>query len=75
MASATRACELGGWKHAGDLDTLAAACAEAGDFAMAVKSQEKALELTSDEKDKEKFHGHLALYQVKQPYREQTRAR
>ena len=32
IASATRACELSNWKKASRLGTLAAACAEAGDF-------------------------------------------
>src|SRR5207302_589419 len=40
---ATRACELTEWTEPGFLDTLAAACAECGEFDDAVKWQEKAV--------------------------------
>ena len=62
VASATRACELSDWKKANPLDTLAAACAEAGEFEAAVKWQQSALKLTTDAKDQEQGRGRLALY-------------
>jgi tetratricopeptide (TPR) repeat protein len=64
----TKACELTGWKNPRYLTTLAAAYAEAGDFASAVKSEEKAIEL-SREKSKGKLGPPLELYKARKPYR------
>jgi Flp pilus assembly protein TadD len=43
VAIATKACTLSSWKNAFSIDTLAAACAQAGNFAEAVKYQELAI--------------------------------
>src|ERR1700731_1241009 len=43
VAIATKACTLSSWKNAFSIDTLAAACAQAGHFADAVKYQELAI--------------------------------
>jgi tetratricopeptide (TPR) repeat protein len=69
VASATRACELTGWKGAYEVSTLAAACAEAGDFDAAVKWQEKAVALYDDAILKENARARLALYRAREPYR------
>jgi tetratricopeptide (TPR) repeat protein len=73
VESATRACELSGWKSAAILDTLAAACAETGDFDAAVKWQQKALNLvaTPDDPLRKDLEAHLRLFQAKKPYRDQ----
>jgi tetratricopeptide (TPR) repeat protein len=70
VGAATKACELTDWQESGIIDTLAAACAEIGDFGSAVKWQTKAIELEHDAKNKEEFVTRLKLYQRKQPYRD-----
>jgi tetratricopeptide (TPR) repeat protein len=75
VEDATRACELSDWKSPRSLGTLAAACAEAGDFAAAVKWQEKSLELSRDDADREKGRTRLDLYRSNKPYRMQPDAR
>lgn len=66
---ATRACELTEWAEPGFLDTLAAACAECGEFDDAIKWQEKALSLTSDEARRAEYESRLELYRDGQPAR------
>lgn len=66
---ATKGCELTEWKDLMILDTLAAACAELGDFDAAVTWQTKAIELSSNEKEKEDLGTRLKLYLEKQPFR------
>jgi tetratricopeptide (TPR) repeat protein len=67
------ACEATGWQDSGCLDTLAAACAAAGDFAEAVGWQHKAMELAG-EGEKAEYEGRLRLYESGQPYREAPRS-
>jgi serine/threonine-protein kinase len=70
VQQATRACELTDWRNPVYLDTLAAACAEAGNFEQAVSWQTKALELLSGDEEKAEARSRLDLYQRGQPYRE-----
>jgi TPR repeat protein len=52
------------------LDTLAAACAEAGQFAKAAGAEKEAIALVSDEKTKKEYLSRLKLYESNTPYRE-----
>ena len=70
VEAAIEACELSRWKEAYCLESLAAAYAESGDFAAAVKWQVKAIELEADPKEKEEYRARLKLFQEKKPYRE-----
>src|SRR5205814_4193515 len=73
---ATRACELTAWKNSVFLDTLAAAYAEAGDFARAVEYQTKAADLAvGDKKQEADLRRRIGLYERKQPYRDPAFAR
>jgi tetratricopeptide (TPR) repeat protein len=66
---ATKACELTDWKMLTFVDTLAAACAEAGDFERAVKWEKKYLETPKlSEKATTDAKGRLRLYESHQPY-------
>lgn len=69
---ATKVCELTSWKDPGCLDTLAAAYAETGQFADAVKWQKKSLEFPEDDKDElAKAQERLKLYEGGNPYRDE----
>src|SRR5207248_2380481 len=70
VEDAKQACELLKWSSPGALESYAAALAEAGDFAEAVKWQKKAMEdaaymKTSNGPDARK---RLALYEAKKPF-------
>jgi tetratricopeptide (TPR) repeat protein len=69
----TRACELTSWKKAPELDTLAAAYAETGQFDEAVKWQISALNLC-DKVDRDEYEARLAMYQKREPYRSEDTA-
>lgn len=72
---ATLACTLDKWKDADEIDTLAAAYAETGNFAEAEHYQQKAMALLSDEETlRPKFQARLDQYRAKQPVRQQTAA-
>jgi tetratricopeptide (TPR) repeat protein len=69
IAYATKACELTEWKNAQQLQALAAAYAETGQFDEAINFENKAGEIDPKSVDKKT----LALYQQKQPRRELNR--
>ncbi len=69
VEDAKRACELSHWKDRNNLDTLAAACAEAGNFQQAVQWQTKALSMNVG-KDREDYAMRLELYHEGKPYRD-----
>jgi len=66
---ARKACEATQWKQWNCLDTLAAACAEAGDFDEAVQWQTEAVDLSPDE-EKPTRRERLALYLDCKPFHE-----
>jgi serine/threonine-protein kinase len=73
VTAAAKACELTGWQDISSIGTLAAACAEAGDLAGAVKWQKRVMELLpqqSPEFDDQKRL--LDRYLARKPYRRLT---
>jgi tetratricopeptide (TPR) repeat protein len=69
---ATLACTLDKWKDADEIDTLAAAYAEIGNFAEAERYQQKAMALLSEnEALRPKFRARLEQYRAKQPVRQE----
>ena len=70
-----KACEITGYKDANDLENLAAAHAEAGQFEAAVKWQQKAIALAEpsySDHSLNKAKERLALFKAKKPYRDLT---
>jgi len=68
---ATKACELTKWKTANNVDTLAAAYAESGDFKSAEKWQKEAINLLTEKEPagwRAEFEARLKLYQSGKPY-------
>ena len=71
---AQKACEASQWKEANDVDTLAAAYAESGDFDKAVKYEEWYLALPGAEaKDLPDAKARLELYQAHKAYHEEKK--
>jgi tetratricopeptide (TPR) repeat protein len=70
VAYATKACERSEWRTPSYLGTLAAACAEKGDFDNAVKWQTKYLDSTLSNDASKKARQQLSLYEQKKPYHE-----
>jgi tetratricopeptide (TPR) repeat protein len=68
---ATKACELSGWKNASYLSTLAAAHAECGNFADAIRWQDKAI-LLAREPEKTAFRARVELYRAGKPFRDRV---
>lgn len=68
VRDATMACQLNSWQDAGQIEILAAAHAEAGDFDEAVKWQEKALGLVPESRTAD-LQSRLALYLSGKPFR------
>jgi tetratricopeptide (TPR) repeat protein len=71
VASAKRACELTGFRNGLYLATLASACAAAGNFDLAVKSQSKAVSLAAA-KDREGYRRQLERYKRGEPFQVET---
>jgi tetratricopeptide (TPR) repeat protein len=68
VENATNACGLTGWKISAQLDTLAAAYAESGDFADAIKWQTEAISLQKAPALLDAQKSRLALYESSHPY-------
>jgi tetratricopeptide (TPR) repeat protein len=71
---ARTACELSNWKNANCIGTLAAAYAETGNFAEAIKWQKQCIEGTSSETELNRARNCLRLYREQKPYREKKPA-
>jgi hypothetical protein len=69
---ANAACELTEGKNPVFLSTLAAALAEQGDFAQAIKGQMKAISLAA-ESNKPAYEKRLALYKARQAFRDEPK--
>jgi tetratricopeptide (TPR) repeat protein len=75
LTLAVRACELTGYRNHLCLDTLAAAYAEEGDFAAAVRWLTRALELASgDRRFTDNYAARLKLFLDRIPYHEEPEA-
>lgn len=74
IEDARKACELTNWEVAHNIDTLAAACAEVGDFENALKYQAQALNQRGISiKWRQEMQQHLRLYRQHKPWREKPK--
>ncbi|MGA2656464.1 MAG: hypothetical protein ABSH34_02990 [Verrucomicrobiota bacterium] len=71
VAAATKACELAHWKEWSWVDTLAAACAEAGDFNRAIEFEEQALRPGQpSEPDQKDMRDRILLFKQSRAFRD-----
>jgi tetratricopeptide (TPR) repeat protein len=73
IADAKAACNLTAWGKPNHIDTLAAACAEAGDFASAVRFEQQALAHEREEANRKAYGHRLSMYQAQHPFRYASR--
>ena len=73
VQESTKACEISKWKDGDQIDTLAAAYAETGDFNQAVKFQRQALALRplAEPDSLPYMQRRLRSYQARKPFREE----
>jgi tetratricopeptide (TPR) repeat protein len=69
---ATKACQVSQWQNWSNIDTLAAAYAEAGDFDQAVKYQREVMQMSKSSTNDSKIKQRLALYEQHKAYREEA---
>lgn len=69
LECATRSNELSEWQSGSFLDTLAAACAEMGQWDNALKWARKAVAIVEDERAKRDFDTRISLYEDRRPLR------
>ena len=73
VRNATRACELSQWKDAGVIDTLAAAYAEIGDFAQAMRYATDAASMPIlYPRTRAAVQDHLRAFRAGKPWRDET---
>jgi len=68
LGYAKRACELTKWKNAYCLGTLAAACAETGNYEEAIKWEKQCISIGLPEKEMKQAHKELDLFAQKKSY-------
>jgi tetratricopeptide (TPR) repeat protein len=74
LEKSRRACELSRWQDADTVDTLAAAYAEIGDFAEAIKYQTQAINMKGAYATRRKeMQERLELYRQHKPYRYESK--
>ena len=69
-----QSCEQSGWSDAGMIQSLADACADAGQFSRAIEFHEKAYAITSEVRNKPLLE-RLELYRAEKPYRDTSLAK
>jgi serine/threonine-protein kinase len=75
VKAATKACELTKWENGHLIDTLAAACAETGDFPQAIKYETQAIASrpVSAPDTLAEMQKHLRAYQAHKPFRDEPK--